>query len=141
MAKGHTPSCTVIRRAVLFFRIGVSTFTLPFLEQRHGLKDLFAVLSKRKDRYPCDKDTIRDFVHDWMRIKGLIKEQHCWNRTLLLYKFLKSAGYPVALYAGLRKDAITGTSILGHSWITVDGVIFDDRLDIASEHYITFHYP
>ncbi len=141
MAKGHTSTCTIIRRAVLFLRIGIGALWMPVLERRSGLQELFAVLSKQKDRYPCDKDTIRDLVHIWIRIIGLIRPQHCWNRTLLLYKFLKSAGYPVSLYTGLRKDAMTGTSITGHSWVTVDGRIFDDRDDIASEHYITFHYP
>ncbi|MCL4467640.1 MAG: lasso peptide biosynthesis B2 protein [Deltaproteobacteria bacterium] len=71
----------------------------------------------------------------------MFKPQHCWNRTLLLYKFLKSAGYNVTIYTGIRKDAIDKTSITGHSWVTIDGEVFDDKKDVAHEHFITFHYP
>ena len=114
---------------------------MPSLEKKHGLKELFALLSQHKKQCTCDKNTIRDFVHTWLSIKGLFKPQHCWNRTLLLYKFLKSAGYDVIIYTGIRKDAIDKTSITGHSWVTIGGEVFDDKKDVAHEHYITFHYP
>lgn len=146
MAERHTITCTVVNKTVLFFRIGVYTFSMPSLEKKHGLKELFALLSQHKKQDSCDKNTIRDFVHTWLGIKGMFKPQHCWNRTLLLYKFLKSAGYNVIIYTGIRKDAIGKTSIgktsiTGHSWVTIDGEVFDDKKDVAHEHFITFHYP
>ena len=141
MAERHTITCTVVNKTVLFFKIGVYTFSMPSLEKKHGLKELFALLSQHKKQSSCDKNTIRDFVHAWLSIKGIFKPQHCWNRTLLLYKFLKSAGYNVIIYTGIRKDAIDKTSITGHSWVTIDGEVFDDKKDVAQEHFITFHYP
>ncbi len=141
MAERHTITCTVINKAVLFIRIGFYTFYMPRIEKKYGLKELFHTLSQYKNRYPCDRKIIRNYVHTWIGLKGLLIPQHCWNRTLLLYKFLKSAGYNVAIYTGIRKDAIRKSSITGHSWVTIDGKIFDDKQDVADEHYITFHYP
>lgn len=114
---------------------------MPFLEKRHGLIELFAVLSHNRKAHSCDKYIIRDHIHRWLSIKGIFKPQHCWDRTLLLYKFLKSAGYDVIIYVGIRKDTVNTHSIVGHSWVCIDGEVFDDRKDVADEHYITFHYP
>jgi hypothetical protein len=141
MAERHTITCTVTDRTILFLRMGFYTFYMPYLEKRHGLKELFDLLSHNSNQHYCDRNIIRNYVHTWLGIKGLFTPQHCWNRTLLLYKFLKSAGYNVTLYTGIRKDAIHNTSITGHSWVTIDGRVFDDREKIADEHYITFHYP
>ncbi len=144
-----------IGKLLLFLRIGFYTFYIPYLEKRNGLKELFIILSKNgapavsarplakadKKPYYYDKSTIRRYVHAWMRIKGLFIAQHCWSRTLLLYKFLKSAGYNVMIYTGIRKDSIDNISIIGHSWITIDGDVFDDRSDVAEAYYVTFSYP
>lgn len=114
---------------------------MPFLENRYGLKRLFEILSLNNAHYACDKLIIRKYVHIWIRIKGLFNPQHCWDRTLLLYKFLGSAGYNVEIYTGIRKDNLNKGSMIGHSWVTIDGKVFDDKQDVADEHYITFHYP
>jgi Transglutaminase-like superfamily len=114
---------------------------MPRIENKHGLKQMFDILSYSKDRSYCDKDIIKRYVHLWISIKGIFKVQYCWNRTLLLYKFLNDAGYNVIIYTGVRKDSMAGGSITGHSWVTIDGRVFDDRADIADGHYITFHYP
>ncbi len=131
----------MIGKAVLFAKIGFYTFYMPVLETRYGLKELFSALSRGKERRPHEKDIIRRYVRVWMGIKGRIVPQHCWNRTLLLYRFLKTSGYDVAIYTGLRKDSIGKASITGHSWITVDGRVFDDREDVTREYYVTFSYP
>ncbi|MGB9736214.1 MAG: lasso peptide biosynthesis protein [bacterium] len=141
MAKRDHITCSIIKRIQLFFEVGFYTFYMPFLENKYGLKELFEKLSLRRGHRICDKFVIRQYVHIWLSIKGLLKPQHCWNRTLLLYKFLRSAGYNAVIYTGIRKDAINRDAIIGHSWITIDGVVFDDKENIADEHYITFHYP
>ncbi len=141
MAERHTITCTVSNRICLFIKIGFYAFYIPYLENKHGLKQMFDILSINKRHLPCDNNIIRRYVHIWMSIKSIFKTQHCWDRTLLLYKFLKTAGYNVAIYTGIRKDAISKTSITGHSWVTIDNKVFDDRDNVAQEHYITFHYP
>lgn len=141
MAKRYTITCTIIDKIALFIRIGFYIFYTPYLENRCGLKQMFDILSTNKKPLTCDKNIISRYVHVWIGMKDIFKTQHCWNRTLLLYKFLNAAGYTVTIYAGLRKDSITSSRITGHSWVTIDGSVFDDREDIAYEHYITFHYP
>lgn len=131
----------MINRIKLFLMIGLSMLYTPYLESRYGLREMFGILSKNKRQLRCDKDSIRRYVHVWIGIGGILKTQHCWNRTLLLYTFLKSARYNAVIYVGIRKDAIGKTSIVGHSWVAIDGRVFDDREDVADDHYITFHYP
>lgn len=141
MAERHYTTCKITERIILFIRIGFYTFYMPYLEKRYGLKELFGKLSKHKRLIPCSRNIIKSYVHVWIRIKNLFSTQHCWNRTLLLYKFLKSAGCDVIIYVGIRKDSIGSTSITGHSWITVDNFVFDDRTEVENEYYITFRYP
>jgi hypothetical protein len=141
MAKGHIITCTIKEKIILFFKIGFYTFYMPFLESKYGLREFFSVLSHNKKVQSCDKLIIRNYIHTWLSIKGLFKPEHCWNRTLLLYKFLMSAGYNVIIYTGIRKDTVNTNQIIGHSWVTIDGKVFDDKKDVADEYYITFHYP
>lgn len=141
MAERSPITSTVISRVVLFVKIGFYAFFMPYLEKRHGLRELFAILSSGKDRYRQDRNIIKKYVHAWIRIKSIFIAQHCWNRTLLLYKFLSSSGYHAVLSVGVRKDSLDKSSITGHSWITIDGSVFDDRADVAREYYVTFSYP
>ncbi len=124
----------------LFLRIGFYIFYIPFLEKEYGLKEFLDTLSKGKKK-SFNKILIKRYVHVWLKIKSIFKTQHCWNRTMILYKFLNESGYNAVLYTGIRKDRIDKISIIGHSWVCIDGVVFDDQPDISNHYHITFSYP
>lgn len=53
---------------------------------------------------------------------------NCMKRSLVLWVFLRRDGFDSSLVIGVRKQ---GEKFDAHAWVEYDGVVLNDRLDIA----------
>ena len=58
----------------------------------------------------------------------------CLPKALALKRMLERRRFAPALRIGARKE---GSKLLGHAWVEVDGVPFNDSADVA-DRYPTF---
>jgi len=69
----------------------------------------------------------------------------CLKRSLTLYYFLSRMGQSVIIYYGVKRDTEPNNDdevLDGHSWIKLNGKIFNDGDKDAPETYhITYSYP
>lgn len=52
----------------------------------------------------------------------------CVPRSLILHRFAKHLGLATKLHWGVRRDA---GRVVGHMWMTLDGIPYRERTDIA----------
>jgi hypothetical protein len=118
------------------------------------------VTSLPRDRALLDKTV--GFTDSLLRYRIFQRYGKCLLRTLVLFRFLRRQGWPVAINFGVRhvevhepdcvapvkKQKVTipsikddgQTEMIGHSWLTIDNNLF-----LESEHeegyFTTFSFP
>jgi len=122
-----------------FFRIPVCIVFLPALTRRHGLEELIQKLTPRRDNGNVDRRKIIVYTNWWLNRKVAMFQPTCFNRSLILYKFLRENGLPARIHYGIRKTSEKGNE--GHSWISVDDVPLPPDGEAAHEYRQTFVYP
>lgn len=65
----------------------------------------------------------------------LVVPGNCYERSLLLYRFLSEAGAGVALVFGIRRDP---GGLSGHAWIELDGRALADATTESYEPVVRF---
>ena len=134
---------------LLFFQIFLFLTVLPLLLKLLTLKKLMEVLSSESNKNNNSTTTEADKI---LQLTNLILNRNifvyrniCLKRSLTLYYFLSRMGQRVNIYYGVKKDTeLKGEhSVLdGHSWIMLNGKIFNDGdRDAPNQYHITYSYP
>jgi len=134
---------------LLFFQIFLFLTVLPLLLKLLTLKKLMEVLSSESNKNNNNTTTEADKI---LQLTNLILNRNifvyrniCLKRSLTLYYFLSRMGQKVNIYYGVKKDAELNNEdevLDGHSWIELNGGIFNDGdKDAPKSYHITYSYP
>ncbi len=131
---------------ILFLQIFIFLTILPLLLKTFSLKRLMELLSS--DSKQAHDSEISEKL---LALTNLILYRNFWiykniclKRSLTLYYFLSKMGHEVSIYYGVKKgEALENKDILdGHSWIELNGEIFNDTDKDAPHIYqVTYSYP
>ena len=150
---------TLTRRLAHFQPIhDVSTFLamaawialLPLLQRCLSLPKLLALLTPQAGSKPTDPVApfkLQRHVDRLLRTRIGPYQPNCLKRSLVLYRFLRKAGYEVTLCLGVQKadacpTADTTGSFSGHAWLTQSGEPFLESNPAGLERFaVTFRYP
>ena len=130
----------------LFFQIFMFLTVLPLLLKLFSLKKLMEVLSSdSKENRDVDADKILQLTNLILHRDVFIYKNICLKRSLTLYYFLSRMGQSVNIYYGVKRDTELNNEdavLDGHSWIELNGEIFNEGDKNAPEMYhITYSYP
>jgi len=131
---------------LLFFQIFLFLTVLPLLLKLFSLKKMMELLSSDlKENSKIDADKVLKLTNLILHRNIFMYKNICLKRSLTLYYFLSRMGQSVIIYYGVKKgDKLDeDASVLdGHSWIKLNGEIFNDGDKNAPETYhITYSYP
>jgi len=134
---------------LLFFQILLFLTVLPLLLKLFSLKKLMKVLSSEsKDNNNSNvmkPDKILQLTNLILNRNIFIYKNVCLKRSLTLYYFLSRMGQSVIIYYGVKRDTELNNEdqvLDGHSWIKLNGKIFNEGDKDAPETYhITYSYP
>ena len=131
---------------LLFSQIFIFLTILPLLLKLFSLKKLMEVLSSdSKENRDVDADKILQLTNLILHRDVFIYKNVCLKRSLTLYYFLSRMGQRVNIYYGVKKDAELNNEdqvLDGHSWIELNGEIFNDGdKDAPKSYHITYSYP
>ena len=134
------------RDLFLFSQIFIFLTILPLLLKLFSLKKLMEVLSSdSKENRDVDADKILKLTNLILHRDIFIYKNICLKRSLTLYYFLSRMGQNVNIYYGVKKDTELNNEdqgLDGHSWIKLNGEIFNDGDKNAPDIYhITYSYP
>lgn len=134
------------RDLLLFSQIFIFLTILPLLLKLFSLKKLMEVLSSdSKENRDVDADKILKLTNLILHRDIFIYKNICLKRSLTLYYFLSRMGQNVNIYCGVKKDTELNNEdqgLDGHSWIELNGEIFNEGDKDAPETYhITYSYP
>jgi len=134
------------RDLLLFSQIFIFLTILPLLLKLFSLKKLMEVLSSdSKENRDVDADKILQLTNLILHRDVFIYKNICLKRSLALYYFLSKMGQSVIIYYGVKRDTELNNEdavLDGHSWIKLNGKIFNDGDKNAPETYhITYSYP
>jgi len=132
----------------LFFQILMFLTVLPLLLKLLSLKKLMEVLSsesKKNNSSAIKAEKILKLTNLILNSNIFVYRNICLKRSLTLYYFLSRMGQKVNIYYGVKRDTgLKGEhSVLdGHSWIELNGKIFNDGdKDAPDIYHITYSYP
>ncbi len=131
---------------LLFSQIFIFLTILPLLLKLFSLKKLMEVLSSdSKENRDVDADKILQLTNLILHRDVFIYKNICLKRSLTLYYFLSRMGQSVNIYYGVKRDTELNNEdavLDGHSWIELNGEIFNEGDKNAPEMYhITYSYP
>jgi len=134
------------RDLFLFSQIFIFLTILPLLLKLFSLKKLMEVLSSdSKENRDVDADKILKLTNLILHRDIFIYKNICLKRSLTLYYFLSRMGQNVNIYYGVKKDTELNNEdqgLDGHSWIKLNGEIFNDGdKDAPDIYHITYSYP
>ena len=107
------------------------------------------------DRFSRDSAKLEKtvgFVDSLLRYRVFQRYGKCLLRSLILFRFLRSQGWPVEIHFGVRKTgepaetlagngAASNIDITGHSWLTLDGEPFLENPEQATGFSTTYRFP
>ncbi|NIT14672.1 MAG: lasso peptide biosynthesis B2 protein [Candidatus Dadabacteria bacterium] len=131
---------------LLFFQILIFLTILPLLLKIFSLNTLMKLLSteSKADR-DADAEKILRLTNLILHRNILVYKNICLKRSLTLYYFLSRMGQDVNIYYGVKKGEKVGdesTVLDGHSWIELNGKIFNESdKDAPNIYQITYSYP
>ncbi len=131
---------------LLFSQIFIFLTILPLLLKLFSLKKLMEVLSSdSKENRDVDADKILKLTNLILHRDVFIYKNVCLKRSLTLYYFLSRMGQSVIIYYGVKRDTELNNEdavLEGHSWIELNGEIFNDGdKDAPDIYHITYSYP
>jgi hypothetical protein len=109
---------------------------------RHGIEVALATSTRRKEatethhRQPERVERWALSAVDRLLWRWPFVPNTCLYRAAARYCALRDLGYPVRFVMGVRSD---GGELVGHAWIEVDGVVFEERQPLNFRP--TFVYP
>jgi hypothetical protein len=62
----------------------------------------------------------------------------CLKRSLILYRFLRKEGLQVVINIGVAKE---DGDLIGHSWLTLDGIPYYETREHAERFNTVLRYP
>lgn len=74
-----------------------------------------------------DADRVLQIVQRRLTRPRLMRRRACLRRGLLLYHYLRLAGYRPALHFGLRSHDDAGDRLRGHCWVELDGCVLGEE--------------
>ena len=121
----------------LFARALGWRLALPVLKRLVAVRTLGRWMDRRHGVVPARTDARRvASVERLLRDGGrLVISANCYERSLLLYRFLSEAGSGASLVFGMRRDAGV---LAGHAWIEMDGRVLADATASAYEPVVRF---
>ena len=131
----------------LFFQILIFLTVLPLLLNMFSLKKLMELLSSKSNGVNdlAHADKVLKLTNLILHRNILMYKNICLKRSLTLYYFLSRMRQSVNIYYGVKKDTeLKGehSTLDGHSWIELNGKIFNDGdKDAPKMYHITYSYP
>ncbi|GEM_PF-1677185 len=111
---------------------------LELIKHRVSLPVLLKVFEPSLRRTRKEKD-VRHFIHTLDALLGrLYRADFCFQRSLILFRYLRSARYPVRIHYGVTYKH---NQLRGHAWLTVDGKYLLERTDPRSVYTVIYTYP
>jgi hypothetical protein len=66
----------------------------------------------------------------------------CLRRSLIRFHLLRRLGLPVTIHVGVQRDEkVSNSGIVGHAWLTLDGLPWEEPSGEHHEHVVMFRYP
>jgi hypothetical protein len=107
------------------------------MQPRQVLRYLSSHAKNRTANQERVKTTVR--YADFLIHRNIpVLEGACLKRSLLLYHFLRKEGLPVVVNIGVTKE---NGDLIGHSWLTLDGVPFYETRENAGRFNTVLSYP
>jgi hypothetical protein len=134
------------RDVFLFLHILLFLTILPLLLKIFSLKKLMEILSSdTKGNDDVGAEKVLKLTNLILHRNIFIYRNICLKRSLTLYYFLSRMGQSVNIYYGVKKDTEPDNEdavLDGHSWIKLNGKIFNEGdKDAPSRYHITYSYP
>ncbi len=111
---------------------------LELIKQRLPLPTLLKIF----DAPPRKKQREEEIAHFVRAVEVLLgwlyHRDFCFQRSLLLFRYLRSCGYPVRIHYGV---ALHHEELRGHAWLTIGGRPFLERADPRAIYTVVYTYP
>jgi len=128
----------------LFIQILVMLVLLPRLIRRKSIPDLLEQIDPGVGPGTCDPVLLEKtvgFTDTLIRYRIFQRYGKCLLRSVILFRFLRSQGWPVEIHFGVRKTAEGMDDITGHSWLVMDGQQFLEDINQMESYMTTYAYP
>jgi hypothetical protein len=134
----------------LFIQILILATVLPLLIKLLSIPKLMklltprdAIVFKHQDSHTAKEKIVRytDYI---LSRRFWIYKMICWKRALVLYRFLRKAGFNVTICFGVRLPNTESKDkpLEGHAWLVYNGEIFLERdIETAKTYKVTYSYP
>ncbi len=126
----------------LGLKVIATAAVLPLLLRLLPLPTLLRWLRPRRTgRRPEDHTLLERQVHVARRVLGSDDgplRHSCLLRSLVLFRSLRRAGYPVVVCFGITRD---GESLAGHAWLELDGAAVGENGGVLAGYRPIYRYP
>lgn len=119
---------------------------LPRLIRRMSMPDLLAridpgISNTSTNQNPEWLQKTVGFMDTLLRYRIFQRYGKCLLRSLILFRFLRSRGWPVEIHFGVRRTSEGTVDITGHSWLVLDGEPFLEAESQMGSFLTTYTYP
>jgi hypothetical protein len=126
----------------LVARITAVLLALPVFLNLLNINRMVRILTPGRVRTPPGQLSPERVTYLCLRVLTLFSRfsyrSNCLRRCLLLFHCLRYYGTPVLINFGVKPG---GDELLGHCWLTLDGVLYQDRIDMVSQFTHMFSLP
>lgn len=125
--------------------LGVWLILLPGLVKALPLRSLLRLLTPRATGVnPQSEQAEKLRRYTDALLNRLRSPNRCLIRTLLLFRLLRQAGWPVQFCVGIRYDSALPEAgpVQGHAWLLCRGKVFlEPAAEAIAAYRTTFRYP
>ncbi len=126
----------------LIARITAVLLTLPLLLKLFNINRIVTMLTPEPPREPRRQLSRERVAYLCIRVLTLFGKlsyrSSCLRRCLLLFHCLRVYGTPAVIHFGVKTRT---EELLGHCWLTIDGSLYHDRIDMVSQFTHMFALP
>jgi hypothetical protein len=126
----------------LIARIATVLLILPASLKLLNINRITRMLTPRRTRTPPEQLSPERITYLCLRVLTLFGRisyrSNCLRRCLLLFHCLRYHGKPVVIHFGVKPS---GEDLVGHCWLTLDGVLYHDRIEMVSQFTHMFSLP
>jgi hypothetical protein len=126
----------------LVARITAVLLILPASLKLLSINRITRMLTPRRRRTPPEQLSPERITYLCLRALTLFGRisyrSSCLRRCLLLFHCLRYYGKPVVIHFGVKPS---GEDLVGHCWLTVDGALYHDRIEMVSQFTHMFSLP
>jgi hypothetical protein len=130
------------REPVLVARIFLFILFLFLSLRLFRIQDLVAKITPRGPAVPRRQTDPARIAYlcdrSFARLERFGYRRSCLKRCLVLYRFLRAEGVPVAINFGALWE---GDTLKGHSWLTLDGALYRETQDKVDQFVYFFSLP